>query len=466
MMKKIPYKILAVSTFLTMTTTYAVTPVAAFASEIEQTNNGDMSLSANEEQMKKTLQDAVLFLKSMNEYSYLLINNPDVSFEGITINGYEDLPSKIVQDQKKARAHAVTWDTQVKKQLLDTLTGIIEYDKKFENHYETLVKAINTGNGDTLKKGITDLRGKIQQNQKSAKALIEELTNLNENIGQDVRAFGSNKDLLQSILKSQGAAVEDDQKRLEDLLGQVNYQKDIESKGLDMVKIPFLPTLIAGGIMIGDARGKLSWLEPELAKLRQNVDYKITLNRVVGVAFHNISDMHSAIDNAITALTYMSTQWDDLDSQYAGVLRHIDTADQKADQNRYKFLIPNLNAAKDSWKTLRTDVVTLQEGIKIAEKKEQDFIKQLRPSNVFYFYKKIHNAYTFEIKTGTNAPNASYKVMNLTKNTVHNMWSGGPNTNMWADWLSFNPKDEFAVVAVVDGKEYVVYKDKIENIMN
>ncbi|PFI21901.1 hemolysin BL regulatory component HblB [Bacillus cereus] len=466
MMKRIPYKILAVSTFLTMTTTYAVTPVAAFASEIEQTNNGDMSLSANEEQMKKSLQDAVLFLKSMNEYSYLLINNPDVSFEGITINGYEDLPSKIVQDQKNARAHAVTWNTQVKKQLLDTLTGIIEYDKKFENHYEILVEAINTGNGDTLKKGITDLRGEIQQNQKSAKALIEELTNLNENIGQDVRAFGSNKDLLQSILKSQGAAVEDDQKRLEDLLGQVNYQKDIESKGLDMVKIPFLPTLIAGGIMIGDARGKLGWLEPELAKLRQNVDYKITLNRVVGVAFHNISDMHSAIDNAITALTYMSTQWDDLDSQYTGVLGHIDKADQKVDQNRYKFLIPNLNAAKDSWKTLRTDVVTLQEGIKIAEKKEQDFINQLRPSNVSYFYKQIHNAYTFEIKTGTNAPNASYKVMNLTKNTVHDMWSGGPNTNMWADWLSFNPKDEFAVVAVVDGKEHVVYKDKIENIMN
>ncbi|PGM60581.1 hemolysin BL-binding component precursor [Bacillus cereus] len=466
MMKKIPYKILAVSAFLTMTTTYAVTPVAAFASEIEQTNNGDMSLSANEEQMKKTVQDAGLFVKSMNEYSYLLINNPDVSFEGITINGYADLPSKIVQDQKNAREHAVSWNTKVKKQLLDTLTGIIEYDTKFENHYETLVEAINTGNGDTLKKGITDLRGEIQQNQKSAKVLIEELTKFKNAIGEDVRVFGSHKETLQSILKSQGAAVEDDQKRLEDLLGQVNYQKDIESKGLDMVKIPFLPTLIAGGIMIGDARGKLGWLEPELAKLRQNVDYKITLNRVVGVAFHNISDMHSAIDNAITALTYMSTQWDDLDSRYAGVLGHIDKADQKVDQNRYKFLIPNLNAAKDSWKTLRTDVFTLQEGIKIAEKKEQDFMNQLRPSSVFYFYKKIHNAYTFEIKTGSNAPNASYKVMNLTKNTVHNMWGGGPNTNMWADWLSFNPKDEFAVVAVVDGKEYVVYKDKVENIMN
>ena len=60
------------------------------------------------------MQDAGLFVKAMNEYSYLLIHNPDVSFEGITINGNTDLPSKIVQDQKNARAHAVTWNTHVK----------------------------------------------------------------------------------------------------------------------------------------------------------------------------------------------------------------------------------------------------------------------------------------------------------------------------------------------------------------
>ncbi|MES9673163.1 HBL/NHE enterotoxin family protein, partial [Bacillus pseudomycoides] len=361
-MKKIPYKLLAVSTFLTITTTYAVTPVATFASEIVQTNNGDMFLSANEEQMKKALQDAGVFAKSMNEYSYLLMNNPDVNFEGIIINGYADLPGKIVQDQKNARAHAVTWNTQVKKQLLDTLTDIIEYDAKFDNHYGTLVEAINSGNGATLKKGITDLRGEIQQNQEHAQKLIQELTKLKEDIGQDVRSFGSDKDQLQSILKNQGADVEADQKRLNEVLGQVNYQKDIESKGLTMVKVPFLPTLIAGGIMIGDARSKLGWLEPELAKLRQTVDYKLTLNRVVGVAFNNIDQMHSAIDNALKSLTFMYDQWSDLDRQYGSVLGFIDKASEKADQNKFKFLLPNLNAAKDSWKTLKTDAVTLKEG--------------------------------------------------------------------------------------------------------
>ncbi|MEH7648704.1 hemolysin, partial [Bacillus toyonensis] len=41
-MKKKPYKILAVSAFLIMTTTYALTPIATFAIETEQTNTGDM----------------------------------------------------------------------------------------------------------------------------------------------------------------------------------------------------------------------------------------------------------------------------------------------------------------------------------------------------------------------------------------------------------------------------------------
>jgi hemolysin BL binding component len=300
----------------------------------------------------------------MNIYSYMLIKNPDVNFEGITINGYADLPGKIVQDQKNARAHALTWDTQVKKQLLDTLTGIVEYDTTFDNYYETMVDAINTGDGDTLKEGITDLRGEIQQNQKQAQQLIQELTKLRDAIGQDVRSFGSNKDLLQSILKNQGADVEADQKRLDEVLGSVNYYKQLESDGFNVMKGAILGLPIIGGIIVGVARDNLGQLEPLLAQLRQTVDYKVTLNRVVGVAYNNISEMHKALDDAINALTYMSTQWHDLDSQYSGVLGHIETASQKADQNKFKFLKPNLNAAKDSWKTLRTDAVTLKEGIK------------------------------------------------------------------------------------------------------
>ncbi|WP_249662005.1 HBL/NHE enterotoxin family protein, partial [Lysinibacillus fusiformis] len=70
------------------------------------TNYDDSSLSANEAKMRETFQKAGLFAKSMNAYSYMLIKNPDENFEGININGYEDLPGKIVQENLYARAHA------------------------------------------------------------------------------------------------------------------------------------------------------------------------------------------------------------------------------------------------------------------------------------------------------------------------------------------------------------------------
>ncbi|KUF30751.1 hemolysin [Bacillus sp. G3(2015)] len=361
-----PYKLLAVSTFLTLTTTTVVSPVAAFASEskIEQTSTEDISLSVNSEKMKKALQDAGVFAKSMNDYSYLLINNPDVNFEGIDIKGYTNLPSQIAQDQKNAREHATKWDAHIKKQLLDTLTGIVEYDTTFDNYYDTLVEAINEGDADTLKEGITDLQGEIKKNQAYTKNLIQELAKLRDSIGEDVRAFGGHKDILQSILKNQASGIDEDEKRLNDVLEQVRHFKQVESDGIITVSVPSIPTWIAGGVMIGVARNNLSTLEPLLAQLRQTVDYKITLNRVVGVAYNNIAEMQNAIGSAINALTYMSAQWHDLDSQYSGVLNHIDKASQKADQNKFKFLKPNLNAAKDSWKTLRADAFTLKEGIK------------------------------------------------------------------------------------------------------
>lgn len=364
MMKKIPYKLLAVSTFLTLTTTSVVSPVAAFASEIQQTNTENTSLGANTKEMQKALADAKSFAQSMNEYSYLLITNPDVKFEGITLNGYPNLPSEIIQDQHNAREHAKTWDTQVKKDLLNTLTGIIEYDNKFDKYYKVLVKAMNAADAKTLTTGIKGLQGDIQANKATAETLIKELNQLKTDIGKDVRAFKSNKDLLYSILKNQTAGLEDDQKRLDDLLGQVNYYKKLESDGFTTMKVGVFGLWWIGGIIVGTARDNLGKLEPYAAELRQTVDNKTALNRVVTVAHDNITQMHSAIDKAINALTYMSAQWGDLDAQYAGLLSHIKDASESTDPDSLLFLEPNLESAKESWTTLKTDATTLKDGLK------------------------------------------------------------------------------------------------------
>ncbi|PEK73166.1 hemolysin, partial [Bacillus thuringiensis] len=102
--------------------------------------------------------------------------------------------------------------------------------------------------------------------------------------------------------------IDEDEKRLNDVLEQIRHFKQVESDGIITVSVPSIPTWIAGGVMIGVARNNLSTLEPLLAQLRQTVDYKITLNRVVGVAYNNITEMQNAIGSAINALTYMSAQ--------------------------------------------------------------------------------------------------------------------------------------------------------------
>ncbi|WP_100618224.1 binary toxin-like calcium binding domain-containing protein [Bacillus cereus] len=104
--------------------------------------------------------------------------------------------------------------------------------------------------------------------------------------------------------------------------------------------------------------------------------------------------------------------------------------------------------------------------VKVAEHGDRDIMNQLRlrPLVVTYFYKLVQNSYTFEIKTGENAPNAVYKVWNVTKNITYYLGHRGSKTSTWIDNVPYYPKDEYAVVAVMDGKEYVVFKDIGKNI--
>ncbi|MBG9612217.1 HBL/NHE enterotoxin family protein [Bacillus cereus] len=364
MLKKLPYKAIVLSTLLTCTATMLTPPVTTFAEEVEQSNPSNNDLSANTDKMQEMLERAGEFAEVMNRYSYMLIRNPDVNFQGIDIKGHSDLPGKVVQDQQNARNHANTWDTQVKRQLIDTLTGIIVYDTTFDNYYDLLVQASQNGNKEVLTEGITDLQSDIQNNKQKAVVLIDALGKLKDSIGEDSRAFQTNKDTLSSILKNQTTGLDDDEIAMQKVLDEINHFKRVRRDGTIVVAIPTIWTWISGGIMLGVAQAQLNKLEPLLEQLNQTIDYKKTLNRVVGVAANSVNEMHTAIDNAIAALTFMKTQWDDLDAQYMGVLESIEVADKKISTDKFTFLIPTLNTAKENWKALKTDATTLKEGLK------------------------------------------------------------------------------------------------------
>ncbi len=100
-----------------------------------------------------------------------------------------------------------------------------------------------------------------------------------------------------------------DQKRLEEVLGSVNYYKQLESDGFNVMKGAILGLPIIGGIIVGVARDNLGKLEPLLAELRQTVDYKVTLNRVVGVAYTNIMKCNSNYTIQCYFIIYSLTQF-------------------------------------------------------------------------------------------------------------------------------------------------------------
>lgn len=365
-MKTLPYKILIASSLLTVATTNMIAPTAAFAMEEGQVANEkdeNPDFAANNDTMKATLDNAAKFAQAMNEYSHMLIHNPDVNFEGINIQGHTELPGKIKQDQVNARDHAKYWDTKLKRTLLDTLNNITTYDLAFQNYYDDLVEAANMGDKDLLKEGITDLQEDIQKNKQDATKLIEELKTFKQHVGDDSRTFKANKDTLHTVLNSQTEGLDDDEKRLQDVLDKITHFKHVETAGIIVVSIPTIPTMIAGSTMLIVAGKQLKELEPLLLQLRQTVDYKKTLNRVVTVAYNNVDEMYKAISDAVDALEYMSTQWDDLDSQYASVLKFIDKASTKDPTKSLNLLVKQLKNAKDSWTTLHKDASTLKKGI-------------------------------------------------------------------------------------------------------
>lgn len=360
MLQKIPYKVVALSTLLTMTaTTLAAPSTAVFANSIEQSTIENGNLSANTDAMKKTLKEAGDFAQAMNVYSYELLHNPDVNFQGVNLEGHADLPNQLLKDQQNARTHATTWDTKVKRQLLDTLTGIITYDTTFDNYYSILVNAAQTEDKETLKEGITDLQTDIRTNKQKADTLIQALNALREDISDDDRSFRGHAQTLHSILSNQTTGLETDEK----LLDELKSKRDGKMESLGHADTVIL-TVLTGGTLLVVKMIEISGLNSTISKLNQTVDAKKTLNRVVKLASDNVDSMGTAIDNAVKALTYMSTQWNDLDSQYDGVLQMIDKADEKITTNKYAFLKPTLDTAKDSWKTLKADATTLKEGLK------------------------------------------------------------------------------------------------------
>ncbi|PEY27543.1 enterotoxin [Bacillus cereus] len=431
-------------------------PHHTFAAEqTVQENNKQYSLGP--EGFQDVMAQSLSSVLVMDSYAKTLRNQLETDLSSISsLNS--GLRENMIKHQKDAQANAAYWLNTIKPKIMKTNQNVVNYNDAFQTQYSILLAAIDQRDTGKLKAGLEKLYQSILINKSEVDELLNQLKTFRSKMEDDTKSFKEDSNELTNALASTSVGIPYLQQQIN------NYNESIK-KSNDMLiagGVLVIFTLGASVAMIATAKSNIASAEREIANLKARISGAQAEVAILTDAKNKTTNMTETIDTAINSLQNISNNWHAVAAKYDNLLKNITFITPE----EFSFLKEDLKTAKDSWQDLKNYADKLLEEMKIAEKKEQDLMNQLRPSNVFYYYKQIHNAYTFEIKTGTNAPNASYKVVNLTKNSVHNMWSGGPNTSMWADWLSFNPKDEFAVVAVIAGQEYVVYKDKVENIMS
>ncbi|WP_243522902.1 HBL/NHE enterotoxin family protein [Bacillus pseudomycoides] len=455
-MNKRFYKKIMLSMMVLGVTTSNVIPHHTFAAEqTVQENNKQYSLGP--EGFQDVMAQSLSSVLVMDSYAKTLRNQLETDLSSISsLNS--GLRENMIKHQKDAQANAAYWLNTIKPKIMKTNQNVVNYNDAFQTQYSILLAAIDQRDTGKLKAGLEKLYQSILINKSEVDELLNQLKTFRSKMEDDTKSFKEDSNELTNALASTSVGIPYLQQQINNYNESIKKSNDMFIAGGVLV----IFTLGASVAMIATAKSNIASAEREIANLKARISGAQAEVAILTDAKNKTTNMTETIDTAINSLQNISNNWHAVAAKYDNLLKNITFITPE----EFSFLKEDLKTAKDSWQDLKNYADKLLEEVKIAEKKEQDLMNQLRPSNVFYYYKQIHNAYTFEMKTGTNAPNASYKVVNLTKNSVHNMWSGGPNTSMWADWLSFNPKDEFAVVAVIAGQEYVVYKDKVENIMS
>ncbi|PGL22343.1 enterotoxin C [Bacillus thuringiensis] len=460
-MNKKLYKKFLLSMMIAGMATSNIVPLHSFAAEqkvhttISQETIHNYSLGP--EGFQDVLAPAMSNVLVMDSYAKTIRNQQETDLSGISsLNSY--LRANMLKHQDDAKKNATYWLDNLKPRIMNTNQNIVNYNDTFQTHYSILLAAIDQKDTEKLKTELEKLYQSILTNKSEVNELLEQLKTFRNKMTADTQNFKQDTNQLTTILASTTAGIPYLEQRINGYNESIKKSNDQIIAG--SVLCATLITCIIGGPLIATAKSNIASAEREIEILKAQISGAQAEIAIITDAKNKTTNMAETIDTAITSIQKMSNSWDTVAAKYNNLVKNITFITPE----EFTFIKADLNTAKDSWQDLKNYADKLYESVKIAEKEEQDLMDRLRPSSVQYFYKPIHNAYTFEIKTGANAPNASYKVMNLTKRTTHNMWSGGPNASMWIDRLPLNLKDQYAVIATVNGMDYVIYKEVGENI--
>ncbi|PFA86215.1 HBL/NHE enterotoxin family protein [Bacillus cereus] len=400
-MRKQPYKVMALSTLMAVFAASNIMPAHSFAAEstvkpvpihsMEKANNKDDGYSLGPEGLKDAIERTGSNALVMDLYALTIIKQGNANFSNVT-SVDKSLKEKVIKHQNDARTNAKQWLDVMKPQIISTNQDIINYDTKFQNYYDTLVKAVKDKDKDTLTKGLTRLSNSITGNKEKVDHLVEDLKKFRSKMTDDTQNFKNDANKITSILASQDAGIPLLQNQLSAYNEAVSkYNAIIIGSS---VAVALGPVAIVGGTVllatgggtvlgvgliasgIGGIAGGTTGLilaKKELDNAQseiKNITGQITTAQLEVAGLTNIKAqteyLTNTIDIAITALQNISNQWHTMGAKYGALLENVNTISPED----LAFIEEDLSVAKDSWKNVKDYAEKIYaEDIKVVDNK-------------------------------------------------------------------------------------------------
>ncbi|AXR17845.1 MULTISPECIES: HBL/NHE enterotoxin family protein [unclassified Bacillus (in: firmicutes)] len=395
-MKKTPYKVVTLATLIAFATTSNVLPIKVFAQEKvsenqkQETNGYELGPKGMKEALAKTGSNTL----AMNIYALTVIKTPIIDLSKLSLGEEgEELAKQIQQSQKTAIQNANYWLDTVKPNFTQVSQDILSYNIQFQNYYDNLVNATNTGNKALLKEGLGDLLENISQNQKEVAAVINMLKEFKGKLYTDSTELKAGIDGnngqpgLLAILSGQNAILPKLKKEIEVLN---NTQKEhfnnmlgwgigggigttlligaaiagtivvvVSAGTATPLVVGVLVALASAGVALGTTTGIMvsknlegyNNVSNEIKELSEKAS--IAEKAVISLtsAKSHLTELYQTVDQAILSLTTMKKQWDKMGENYQVLIDNIDSIDEQ----NLKIIKNDLESAKKDWQDIKHD---------------------------------------------------------------------------------------------------------------
>ncbi|MES5957190.1 HBL/NHE enterotoxin family protein [Bacillus fungorum] len=389
-MKKTTYKVVVLSSIIAVSASN-ILPIRALAAEpvvkksIIQTNNKGQSnkyngFSLGPQGMKKALQDTNSNALVMDLYALTILKQPMLDFNNVDLDNA--LKKNIVEHQKTSKVNADYWLDKLKPRIITVDQNIINFNSKFQNYYQTLIKAVNANKPNTLKSGIKKLSDKISAYKQDTDQLIKELQQFRNKLTSDTESFSADSQKVESTIAGDKAGIpylkqqiENNNKLIDEAnkyyiastIATITGPLMIAAGAITLLATAGTLGSVVGWTLVGVGGGATVGGTYGMAKLKNEVNNAINANKeitkgisateqqilVLDAAKVQLNYLANTISQAIDSLQNISNAWGSLSSGYKSLAENLKDVDpEDFDPDAKEFIIDDLDTAKDSWKDI------------------------------------------------------------------------------------------------------------------